>query len=177
MAACGWLGQHSELQENGPLFLDESLGEEEAAARAGHLLLHLIMPPQRIPLIEKSLRQYPEGAPAFRAWPATTPSAAPRPDHSWRRRHLQSASWWSGPEAGIEKIRGEIHGRPVTSATADTCTGSAALDPVGSPADDRDMDLGMLVVGASRLPSPGARTGSQRWVAGSLDSLLMETHP
>lgn len=112
-------GRHSELQENGPLFLDESLGEDEAAARAGHLLLHLIMSPwpesrapcaervatavkaeahalslelelrqilgvtnpkvsyafaaehqqaapdQRIPLIEKSLRQYPEGAPGI----------------------------------------------------------------------------------------------------------------
>jgi hypothetical protein len=112
-------GQRSELQENGPLLLDESLGDDENAARAGHLLLHVLMPPwpesqapcdermaaalkaeahalslelelrqalgvaspkvayafasehqqaapdQRIPLIEKSLRQYPEGAPGI----------------------------------------------------------------------------------------------------------------
>jgi hypothetical protein len=42
----GWcFGQHSEVQENGSLFLDESLADDEAAARAGHLLLHLIVPP------------------------------------------------------------------------------------------------------------------------------------
>jgi hypothetical protein len=42
----GWcFGQHSEVQENGVLSLDESLAGDEAAARAGHLLLHLIVPP------------------------------------------------------------------------------------------------------------------------------------
>lgn len=110
-------GQQSELQENGPLLLDESLADNEAAARAGHLLLHILLPPwsdsqapceervehaleaeahalslelelrqvlgvttpkityafaaehqqslpdQRIPLIEKALRQFPGGAP------------------------------------------------------------------------------------------------------------------
>jgi hypothetical protein len=112
-------GQQSELQENGPLLLDESLGDDEAAARAGHLLLHMLLPPwpdsqapceervaqaleaeahalslelelrqvlgvtapkvsyafaaehqqsppdQRIPLIEKALRQHPNGAPGI----------------------------------------------------------------------------------------------------------------
>jgi hypothetical protein len=38
-------GQQSELQEGGPIVLDETLGDDEAAARAGHLLLHLLLPP------------------------------------------------------------------------------------------------------------------------------------
>jgi hypothetical protein len=38
-------GPRSELQEDGPLLLDESLGNDEATARAGHLLLHVLMPP------------------------------------------------------------------------------------------------------------------------------------
>jgi hypothetical protein len=110
-------GPHSELQESGPLLLDETLPDDEAAARAGHLILHTLVPPwpeaqapcedrvaaalnaearalslelelrqalgvsnpkipyafapehqqappdQRIPLIEKALRQFPQGAP------------------------------------------------------------------------------------------------------------------
>lgn len=112
-------GQQSELYEDGPLILDETLADEEAAARAGHLLLHILLPPwpdsqapcaqrvahaveaeahalslelelrevlgvpnpkvnyafaaehqqaapdQRIPLIERALRQFPDGAPGI----------------------------------------------------------------------------------------------------------------
>jgi hypothetical protein len=38
-------GQQSELHEGGALVLDETLDDDEAAARAGHLLLHLLIPP------------------------------------------------------------------------------------------------------------------------------------
>jgi hypothetical protein len=38
-------GPQSELREDGPLILDETLANDEAAARAGHLLLHLLIPP------------------------------------------------------------------------------------------------------------------------------------
>src|SRR5512146_3286003 len=38
-------GRQSELREDGPLILDETLADEEASARAGHLLLHLLLPP------------------------------------------------------------------------------------------------------------------------------------
>jgi hypothetical protein len=38
-------GQESELREDGPLLLDETLADNEAAARAGHLLLHVLVPP------------------------------------------------------------------------------------------------------------------------------------
>jgi hypothetical protein len=38
-------GPQSELREDGPLILDETLADDEAAARAGHLLLHLLIPP------------------------------------------------------------------------------------------------------------------------------------
>ncbi len=38
-------GQESQLREDGPLILDQSLGDDEAAARAAHLLMHLLIPP------------------------------------------------------------------------------------------------------------------------------------
>lgn len=38
-------GEESELRDKGPLLLDQALSDDEAAARAGHLLLHVLVPP------------------------------------------------------------------------------------------------------------------------------------
>ena len=49
-------GQESELREQGPLLLDQDLGDDEATARAAHLLLHLLVapwPPSQAPCAER----------------------------------------------------------------------------------------------------------------------------